>query len=481
MKKLALLVVLLVIVGGAAFLYYPRGASLSSAVAATLAILNTDITAQRGGTGDFATALDGELFASGDVVKSSENGRAVLTFFDGSTLTVETGSMVKVTTLNRLDTGGIQLTIEQTLGRSWASVSKLKTADSKFEIKTPTSTATVRGTAFETIVVRRPDGGVTVTYKTDDGNVLVTANAGGQTSVTANTQVTIDQNQPAPNASTPTPPGPGLRLTAAAGLGFAVMSPTGATCGSFGNRAEIRGCLVNGNVVTIREPVAGRYALLTTAAGALPNATLRVEALRGTAVESTQNVTRNFAAGDLVRSAFAYGAGTPLTVGAFEQAELVTSVCGAFGTGRIFSGGTLQERADLLSAFGNTNHSADVAFIATQAELNSEVARQLAASPGLPVQGAIVTVDPGGLHFSAQVSTPLGSFTAGGDASLGQVGGRLTVRVRNLSAGPVPAAVLDQVRSQIESTVLSVTGSVNLTVRQVALRNGCFAVLGATR
>jgi len=55
------------------------------------------------------------------------------------------------------------------------------------------------------------------------------------------------------------------------------------------------------------------------------------------------------------------------------------------------------------------------------------------------------------------------------------------VRVRNLSAGPVPAAVLDQVRSQIESTVLSVTGSVNLTVRQVALRNGCFAVLGATR
>src|SRR5206468_1754574 len=111
----------------------------------------------------------------------------------------------------------------------------------------------------------------------------------------------------------------------------------------------------------------------------------------------------------------AYGAGTPLSVGAFEQAELVTSVCGAFGTGRIFSGGTLQERADLLSAFGNTNHSADVAFIATQAELNSEVARQLAASPGLPVQGAIVT------------------------------------------------------------------GSVNLSVRQVALRNGCFAVLGATR
>ena len=86
MKKLvALIVILLVVIGGGAYLYYPRGTSLSSAVAATLAILNTDITAQRGGSGDFVTALDGELFASGDVVKSSEDGRAVLTFFDSPT------------------------------------------------------------------------------------------------------------------------------------------------------------------------------------------------------------------------------------------------------------------------------------------------------------------------------------------------------------------------------------------------------------
>src|SRR3954465_4237181 len=231
MKRVIVVLLLLVLVGGGVYLYLPRADSLSAAVAATLSILNTDITSQRGGTGAFDTALDGDLFASGDVVKSSVAGRAVLTFFDGSTLSVETGSVVKVTELNHLDNGGIQLTIEQTLGRTWASVSKLKTPDSKFEGKTPTSTAVVRGTAFETNVVQQPDGTTQVTYKTDDGTVVVTANAGGTTNVTPNTQVTIATTQPAPAAPTPTPPGPTLRVTASTGLGFALTPPTGPTGG----------------------------------------------------------------------------------------------------------------------------------------------------------------------------------------------------------------------------------------------------------
>src|SRR3954470_13826308 len=141
MKRGILIVLLLLLVGGGVYLYLPRADSLSATVAATLAILNTDITSQRGGAGDFNAALDGDLLSNGDIVKSSTAGRAVLTFFDGSTVTVDTGSQVKVLTLNHLDSGGIQLVLEQTLGRTWASVQKLKTPDSKFEIKTPTSTA----------------------------------------------------------------------------------------------------------------------------------------------------------------------------------------------------------------------------------------------------------------------------------------------------------------------------------------------------
>lgn len=481
-RLVAILVVLLVIVGGGAFLYFPRGDSLSATVAATLAVLNTDITAQRNATGDFFPAIDGDLFKSGDVVKASADGRAVLTFFDGSTLTVDPGSVVRVTTLNRLASGGIQVTIEQTLGRSWASVSKLKTPDSKFEIQTPTSTAAVRGTAFETNVQRRPDGSLAVTYTADDGQLLVSAVAGGQTTVTPNTQVEIDQNQPAPQNPTPLPPQPTLRVTSSSGIGFAVTDPSGATCGSTGNKQEIFGCLQSANGITIRRPAGGHYTVLMTAAAASQNATLTVDALLGTTVQATRVFTRTFAIADLVRTGFAYGATDPQTVGPFDPAELVTSVCGAVGRGRVFSGGTLQERGDAVVAFGQANHGADVAFVATEAELNAEIARQLAANTsGAPVTGAHVTIDASGLHFSGNVATPIGAFTATGDASMGPVAGKLALHIRDLSAGPIPGAILEQVKQSIEQSALGVTDGVPFTVRQVVLRSGCFAIMGTTR
>ncbi|HET7700911.1 MAG TPA: FecR domain-containing protein [Candidatus Limnocylindria bacterium] len=479
-KKLIALIVVLLLVGGVAYLYVPRDRGLSAAVAATLAIFNTDITSQKGGGGDFTPALDGDLLSSGDVVKSSTDGRAVLTFFDGSSLTVETGSVVKVTTLDRLENGGIRLVIEQSLGRTWASVAKLKTPDSKFEIKTPTSTASVRGTAFETVVEQRPDGTTSVTYKADDGEVVVTANAGGQTSVTANTQVTIAQNQPAPPAAAPIPPSPTLRVTSSAGIGFALTAPTGTTCGSAGNKAEIPGCLVNGNVVTIREPVVGRYIVMMTSATAAVGATLRVEALRGTNVESTQTLTRTFALGDLVRTAFTYA---PQAVGAFEPAEQITSVCGAQATGRVFSAGTIDERYSLLESFASTNRGTPVSLVVTEGELAAAITRAVdGAGPNAPayITDVRISVDGSGIHLSGNAVTPVGTFAANSDVVMGPMSGKLVLRLRNLSAGPIPSAILQQMQAAIERGMNEFTDTFPMVVRQVALRPGCLGIMGTT-
>lgn len=480
-KLIALIVVVLLVAGGVTYLYLPRGRGLTAAVAATLEILNTDISAQKSGA-DFAPALDGDLLASGDVVRSSAAGRAVLTFFDGSSLTVDPGSVVKVTTLNKLENGGIQLTIEQTLGRTWASVAKLRTPDSRFEIKTPTSTASVRGTAFETVVAQRPDGTMAVTYRTDEGSVVVTANAGGQTTVTGNTEVTIATDQPAPAAPAALPPAPTLRITAANGLGFAATAPTGATCGSAGNRAEIPGCLVNGNVVTIREPVAGRYALMLTSASAVTNAAITVEALRGSTVEASQTLTRTFALGDLVRSGFTYASAAPQTISAFEPAEQITSVCGAQATGRIFSAGTVQERYELLRSFASHNAGTPVSLIVTEAEITQAAASAIPNDAGQPAQvkDLRITVDGSGLHLAAQVVTAVGTFGASGDVIAGPVSGRLVMRVRNLSAGPLPSAILQQIQAAVETGMNDFSGGFPMVVRQVALRSGCMGVMGTT-
>jgi len=478
-KKIAIGIVLVLLVGIGGYLYFPRGSSVTADIAATLAILQTDISAQRSGS-DFSPALDGDLLANGDVVKSSANGRAVLTFFDGSTLSVDPGSVVKVLTLNRLANGGIQLVVEQTLGRTWASVAKLKTPDSKFELKTPTSTASVRGTAFETIVQQQADGSVAVTFKADDGQLVVTATAGGQTTVDANQQVTINQNQPAPASSAPIPPAPRLVISATAGVGYALTAPTGATCGSAGNKQEIPGCLVQGNNVTIREAPAGRYLVMLTAASALPNAQLTIEAFRGTASESKRIFTRTFAIGDLVRTAFAYTAGTPLALGEFEPAEVVTSLCGAQATGRVFSAGTVQQRYDLMRAFATTTKNAPVAIVYTEAEL-TQAANASLATVNLPaaVSDLKVTVDGSGLHLSARVQAVI-DVTATGDIIAGPVDGKLALRVRNLSAGPLPPAVLDQLRGAVEKSLAEFATSLPFTVRQVALRPGCLGVMGVT-
>ena len=121
------LVTLLLIVGAVgAFLYFPRGgASTSATNAATLAILDTTIEGSHAGAA-FAPALDGEVYATGDLVRANLDGRAVLTFFDASSLSVDPGSQVKVIALNRLPSDGIQVAIEQSLGRAWYSIQKLR-------------------------------------------------------------------------------------------------------------------------------------------------------------------------------------------------------------------------------------------------------------------------------------------------------------------------------------------------------------------
>jgi len=361
-------------------------------------------------------------------------------------------------------------------------VSKLKTPDSKFEIRTPTSTAAVRGTAFETIVTLAADGTTSATFKVDEGELLVTANAGGSTTVGPNTQVTIGQGQAAPATSTPIPPGPVLRVTGSAGVGFAAVAPTGATCGTAGNKAEIFGCVVNGNAITIRGPVVGRYVLMMTATAAAPNATVKVEALRGTAVEATQTFTRTFAAGDLVRSAFTYGAATPQTVGAFEPGETVSSLCSALATGRVFSAGTLDERYSFLQTYAATNKSQPVAFVMTDTDLTEAVAKAASdgAAQGVNVKDLVITIDAAGIHPHGSVVTPIGSFAGAADVAIGPVNGKLGLHVRNLSAGPLPGPLLDQIQQAINQSATDATSDFPIVVRQVALRPGCMAIMGTT-
>jgi hypothetical protein len=486
-KKRVLAAFLVIVVAAVAFLYFPRGSALAAINAAVLSVLNGDVDASRGGA-EFGPALDGEIFATGDVVRANDKGRAVLTFFEGSTLSVDPGSNVKVTSLVKTSSGGIQLDIEQTAGRTWASVSKLTSPDSKFQIKTPSMTATVRGTAFETIVATAPDGKVTTTIKTDEGEVVVQAVSGGQVTVTAGTQVDIQQDQPAPPAPQQQPPTPKLRFSGPAGVGFVVIDPRGLQCGATGgsSQRQIPRCEVTGGggqSVVIGDVVPGTYAVVATAAQAVADAAIVAEGLGIQGTDFTSKIVRSLNVGDLVRTTIPVGVdGTKLSSPGFAPPDLVTSVCGAEATGRVFSSGDLTQRADLLVGYAQSAKAQPAAIVYTQAELTKAAVDGLKDAQGLPVtiSGVGVTVDNAGIHLSAQIAAGPLNVAAKGDIIAGSQGGTLVLRTRNLDAAPLPPAVIDQLAGALDRSLSQFATSLPLEVQRVAFRSGCFALIGRT-
>jgi len=476
-KRFAIFLLVVVVAVGA-FLFFPRSGALSVASAATLTVLHGQIDAQKGGTG-FTPALDGDLLTTGDVVRADPSGNAVVTFFDGSTLTVESGAQVKVTSLARTSDGGIQVTIEQTLGRTWASVQKLGSS-STFEVKTPTSTAAVRGTAFETIV-ETTNGVTTTTVKTTEGEVIVQAVSGGQTSVGAGQEVQIAAGGQAPANPSPQPQTPRLRFTPSVNVGFTVIDPRGLQCSI--TVRQIPGCNFSGAVVSIDGPASGTYALALTAAAAAPGATVTVDGLRGAATDFSTRFTTNLALGDLVRTTLGVtipASGASTTTG-FTAGELVTSVCGAEARGRVFSSGPVGDRGNALAAYGRANPKQPAAIILSAGELTAAAAES-AASAGLPltVNGITVTIDASGLHLTAQATA--GPFTVPATANIiaGARDGTLLLRTRDLDAGPIPGNVKDQLAATLDKGLTDFGSSFPLVVERVAFRSGCLAVIGTT-
>ncbi len=476
--KRAAIVLLVLIVAVGAFLFFPRGDSLSIANAATLTVLHGQVDAQKTG-GDFAPAFDGDLLTGGDTVRANAAGNAVVTFFDGSTLTVESGSLVKVTSLVKTGSGGIQVTIEQTLGRTWASVQKLG-PDSTFEIRTPSSTAAVRGTAFETIV-ETVNGITTTTVKTTEGQVVVQATSGGQTTVGPGEEVQVPQGAQAPANPTPQAPSPRLRFTPSANVGFTVIDPRGLQCSTA--LRQIPGCNFSGAIVTIDGPVTGTYSVAMTAAGAAPGATLTVDGTRSATSDFSTKFTANLALGDLVRTTLGITAPATgaLATSGFTAAEIITSVCGAEAKGRVFSSGPLADRGDALAAYGRTAAKQPAAIVLSAAELTQAAADGVtSANLPVPVSGIIVTIDGGGVHVGAQAAAGPFGVPATANVIAGARDGKLVMKTRDLDLGPVPGNVKEQLVAALDRSLTDFAGSFPLVVDRVAFRGGCMAVIGTT-
>ena len=141
------------------------GTATTYAADTQLSVLTSGVLVSHDGAA-FVAGVDGESLHEGDTIKTGP-GEAVVTYFEGSTVTIEPNSELTIAAMRISSDGGTIVLLTQLFGRTWNVVTKLITGGSRYEILTPTTTASVRGTKFEVDA----DADAT-TVNTTEGTVL---------------------------------------------------------------------------------------------------------------------------------------------------------------------------------------------------------------------------------------------------------------------------------------------------------------------
>ncbi|HVE79062.1 MAG TPA: FecR domain-containing protein, partial [Gemmatimonadaceae bacterium] len=171
---IALSFLLAIVIGISGVIAPGGGAALAAST--TLTIIGGEVQVSHSG-GAFQAAQDGAVLGPGDVIRTAADSRAVLTYFEGSTVSIEPSSELAIEVANGNPDGSTVVVMTQNLGRTWHVVTKLIGGGSKYEVRTPSATASVRGTAFEVGVERSASGEITTRLATTEGLVAASAPA----------------------------------------------------------------------------------------------------------------------------------------------------------------------------------------------------------------------------------------------------------------------------------------------------------------
>ncbi len=139
-------------VGLVTFLLFFMSATVSADMArqATLANFSGDVMVRQG-TGDWKPAKPGLTISVNDEIKTSSGAKAEV-LLDNGTVNINEKSHFKIATMDLDPVTGEKITyLNLALGRILVHAQKLQ-GNSKFEVRTPTSTTGVRGTVFEVSV-----------------------------------------------------------------------------------------------------------------------------------------------------------------------------------------------------------------------------------------------------------------------------------------------------------------------------------------
>jgi hypothetical protein len=110
----------------------------------TLTVVDGPVVVRHGGA-HFSLAREGDVVAAGDTIRTATGASAEITYFQGSSVRLDAGTELVVERLRTQAGGGAVIEIMRTLERTWHVVTKLLDGSSRYEVRTPSSTASVRG------------------------------------------------------------------------------------------------------------------------------------------------------------------------------------------------------------------------------------------------------------------------------------------------------------------------------------------------
>jgi hypothetical protein len=123
----------------------------SDVVEAQLIIESGDVQVKHGDDSwDWVTAQNGMLLYQSDAVRTGENSSASIVFFESSIVRLDSNTEVTLREI-LLESGKTSVKIQQDAGRTWNTVLKVSGIDD-YEVQTPSTVASVRGTSFDVYI-----------------------------------------------------------------------------------------------------------------------------------------------------------------------------------------------------------------------------------------------------------------------------------------------------------------------------------------
>ena len=170
---------------------------LNNNVAKAQLIIESGLVQVKHGEGSWIPAENSMLLYQSDYVKTGENASASIILFESSIIRLDSNTEVLIKEILQ-EEGKTSINLEQNAGRTWSTILKVSGIDD-YDIQTPTTIASVRGTSFDlnqkigNITNVGVGSGTVIISSIYNGEVIDTVEANKDEAVEIDPQL-IDQN-----------------------------------------------------------------------------------------------------------------------------------------------------------------------------------------------------------------------------------------------------------------------------------------------